>query len=110
MACSVNRQTKVGFFNSSKIQISFPPLPYTKLIRHVSFELEMDEQGRQSHGLVVLGAQGNVPIAGLESVQRQNALAQLLAILVVNRKAEHRQLGKDDLSEDEGLRGRGGGE
>lgn len=72
-------------------------------IRNVDFELNVTEKHGQRHGEVGFSAEGDVAISSLQSVERQDTLAQQLATLIVHTKPQHCQVGQYNLLTDKGL-------
>lgn len=69
------------------------PVPLTsEAVRHVGLEDDLAEDGWQRLGLVALVPQRDVAVASLQAVQRQDALANQLVVVVVHGNAQHCQI------------------
>lgn len=69
------------------------PVPLTsEAVGHVGFEDDLAEDGRQRQRLVALVPQRDVTVASLQAVQRQDALANQLVVVVVDGYAQHCQI------------------
>lgn len=66
-------------------------------VGHVGFEDDLAEDGGQREGLVAFVPQRDVTVAGLQAVQRQDALADQLVVVVVHGQPQHRQIRQDHL-------------
>ena len=64
---------------------------------NVDLQLDIAEEHGQGHGEVALRPQRDVAISGLEVLKREDALAEHLAVVVVDGEAEHGELREDDL-------------
>lgn len=78
------------FFNHVKVLTS-------EAVRHVCFEDNVAEDGGQRQRFVVLISQGDVPIARLQSIQRENPLSDQFTVVIVHGHPEHRQIRQDYL-------------
>ena len=74
------------------------PVLTSEAVGDVDLEVEPAEQHGQRHGEVALCAERDVPVAGLEAVQRQDPLAQHLAVLVVHADTQHGQVRQHHLA------------
>jgi hypothetical protein len=61
-----------------------PGRPTSEAVGHVNRQLDVAEEHGKGHREVGLGLEGDVPVAGLQTVQRQDPLAQQLAALLVD--------------------------
>lgn len=84
---------------------AYVPVPLTsEAVGHVGLEDDLAEDGGQRQRLVALVPQRDVTVAGLQAVQRQDALANQLVVVVVDGDTQHRQVRQDHLGGDEGRR------
>lgn len=70
----------------------------SQTIRNVNLELDVTEEHGQGHRKVSFCTQGDVPVAGLKTVQGQDSLAEEFAAFIIHAEAKHSQVRKDDLS------------
>lgn len=65
----------------------------SETVWHVSLEDDLAEDGGQREGLVALVPQRDVTVASLQTVQRQDALANQLVVVIVDGDAQYCQIG-----------------
>ncbi len=63
----------------------------------VDFKLDLAEQHGQSHWEVALRSQRDVPVAGLEILEREDPLSEHLVVVVVDGESQHGQLWQNNL-------------
>lgn len=69
------------------------PVPLTsEAVGHVGLEDDLAEDGGQRQGLVALVPQRDVTVASLQAIQRQDALANQLVVVVVDGDAQYCQI------------------
>lgn len=69
------------------------PVPLTsEAVGHVGLEDDLAEDGGQRQGLVALVPQRDVTVASLQAIQRQDALANQLVVVVVDCDAQYCQI------------------
>lgn len=64
----------------------------SEAVGHVGLEDDLAEDGGQRQGLVSLVPQRDVTVASLQAIQRQNALANQLVVVVVDGDAQYCQI------------------
>lgn len=64
----------------------------SEAVGHVGLEDDLAEDCRQRQRVVAFVPQGDVTVASLQAVQRQDALANQLVVVVVHCDAQHRQI------------------
>lgn len=64
----------------------------TKAVGHIGLKDDLAEDGGQWEGLVAFIPQWNVPVAGLQAVQGQDALSNQFVVIVVHGDAQNCQI------------------
>lgn len=64
----------------------------SKAVGYVGLEDDLAEDGGQRQGLVAFVPQGDVAVASLQAIQRQDALPDQFVVVVVHSNAQHCQI------------------
>lgn len=60
-----------------------------KAIWHIDFQLNITKQHWQRHREISFGTERNMPVASLETIQRQYSLTKKFTILVIHANSQY---------------------